>query len=329
MDKIFKRKNNSLNFEELDEKNIILGLLEIVASKKCNLACEHCMRGDAKNEEISKETYDAIFEKVSVIENLNLGGGEISLSPVIIANLVDSLEENNVIVNSFAVTTNGTFLIQEYIDELLRLKAYIDKCRDKNITAFTKLPEPYFYIVVSTDDFHLDQMIKNGYTLDNLLDNIKRYREAFGDECIEFKGYCDFEVLDEGRAKKLPEMDGINKVIPKPLSQRFSYTPLSQETSIIDGFLSISSDGEVLPGCNFSFENEKIFSAGNIRDKKLSEIFKNINLSAVPLNKLNRFRNKTLKAESINLKAYKKYDLSVGRKKEAFFWLNSQPEKDK
>ena len=162
---LFKRKKNNINFEELDKKNIMLGILEIIVTKKCNLACAHCMRGDAQNQDITKETYDAIFDKIQFIENLNLGGGEISLSPKVITDLIASLKEHKTIVNSFALTTNGTIISQEFIDALLELKEYVYKCREEKITIFKSLEKSQFHIVISTDDFHLNEMIKKGYKI--------------------------------------------------------------------------------------------------------------------------------------------------------------------
>ena len=143
---LFKRKKNNINFEELDKKNIMLGILEIIVTKKCNLACAHCMRGDAQNQDITKETYDAIFDKIQFIENLNLGGGEISLSPKVITDLIASLKEHKTIVNSFALTTNGTIISQEFIDALLELKEYVYKCREEKITIFKSLEKSQFHI---------------------------------------------------------------------------------------------------------------------------------------------------------------------------------------
>ena len=41
--------------------------LAIELTRKCNLKCNHCMRGNAENKEMSNETLDRIFEEISTI----------------------------------------------------------------------------------------------------------------------------------------------------------------------------------------------------------------------------------------------------------------------
>ena len=73
--------------------------LEIILTQKCNLTCSHCMRGDCMGKEISEEVLDALFKKVIYIENLALGGGEITLVPEKIRLVTQKLKEYNIIVH--------------------------------------------------------------------------------------------------------------------------------------------------------------------------------------------------------------------------------------
>ncbi len=323
MENIFKRKKVDLS--NIDNERIFAQYLEIIATNKCNLACEHCMRGDAIDKDISKEVYDAIFEKINFVDDLELGGGEISLNPQLIADLTSSLKKHGTIINNFSLTTNGTVVTDDFIYELKKLKEYVDECNKQDLSIFSRVTPDNFCIVFSTDDYHINEMIKKGYTIETLLENIKKYRQALGDNCVDFKGYSDFEIIDEGRAKNIKNTN-VKKYIQKPLSNRFGYTNFNGNNCLITGLLAISADGEVLPCCNLSYENEKVFSAGNIIKRRLSRIFGNMNFSAVEPKKLNKFIKKIYNDAIANKNEYLKYFAYKGRDKNEYFWKNSAPE---
>lgn len=329
METTFVRKTNKSqdDLTIFDNHLVYVDNIEIVASKKCNLACKHCMRGNSQNETIKKEVFDELFKKIAMFEILNLGGGEISLSPSIINDLTTSLKEHKVVVNNFAFATNATVLTDEFLQELIKLKEYLDSVknifslynREKNI--------PNIHISISIDDFHLEEMIKKGYTLENFFDNIRKYREVFGDESIYFKALCDFDLIDEGRAKSI-QSSTISKTPFKPLSNEFGFVNLKNKIIALLGILSVSTSGEVLPDCNFSFENEKVFSIGNIKDCKLSTILSHLNIKDLQdIKYANKFNSEFIKKHSVSKLKYKKYMKAKGSIKEQLVLLNSAPQK--
>ena len=58
--------------------------LLLEATRKCNMACPHCMRGDAEELSMDYAVIDRIFEDVRQIDHLVLTGGEPSLAPYVI-----------------------------------------------------------------------------------------------------------------------------------------------------------------------------------------------------------------------------------------------------
>ena len=58
----------------------------IEVTRRCNMCCAHCLRGDAENIDIQEKYIDAFldsFEKGACISSLTFTGGEISLNYVI------------------------------------------------------------------------------------------------------------------------------------------------------------------------------------------------------------------------------------------------------
>lgn len=326
---IFKRKKkNNLDLSQLDEKAVFITTLEIIGTKKCNLACAHCMRGDAQNADISPETYDTIFDKFDVIENLNIGGGEVAVSPHVLNDLVESLEKHDTIVNEFALTTNATIASDEFIASLMRVKQYVNKSASSGVSLFRRPEVSNFHIVISTDDFHIEEMLKKGYTFEDFINNIIKFRQVFGDNSVELKYFSDFEVIDEGRGKNIEQTKQVKKYIQKPLSSEFAITNIDK-ASVITGMLAISTDGEVLPCCNLSYDNEKVFSVGNIKDYKLSELFSRLNTKEIEFNEIDSFIRKMNKKNSVNEGDFKRYHKMGGGKKQDLIWFYSNPQNAK
>ena len=93
--------------------------LTIEITRKCNLKCRHCMRGEAQNITLSTEVIDKIFEQVKDCRTLSLtGGGEALLEIDVIDYLVDKINANNWNTESIQLTTNGTIVDKKIINIL-------------------------------------------------------------------------------------------------------------------------------------------------------------------------------------------------------------------
>ena len=59
---------------------ISYGNLCLEITRRCNMACAHCLRGDAQNVDMSHEIIDRALENVLSIGSLTFTGGEPSLN---------------------------------------------------------------------------------------------------------------------------------------------------------------------------------------------------------------------------------------------------------
>ena len=71
--------------------NLYLGVTRI-----CTLECEHCLRGNRRNEYMSLETIDNAFKDVKEIDTLLLTGGEPLLAIKQIREILKQIKKNNV-----------------------------------------------------------------------------------------------------------------------------------------------------------------------------------------------------------------------------------------
>ena len=109
-----------------------------------------------------------------------------------------------------------------------------------------------------------------------MLDNIKKYQEILGEDCVRASYGCDYDVLREGRAKNISTDVHISKqYLPKHL-----YYMESNKSVVISPVITIGATGEVIP-LNIAFDREKVLSFGNIKNEKLSAIMQRFKMEKV------------------------------------------------
>ena len=82
----------------------------IEVTRRCNMCCALCLRGDAENIDIQEKYIDAFldsFEKGAYISSLTFTGGEISLNIPAIRYTLKAANERGIAVGSFYMVTNG------------------------------------------------------------------------------------------------------------------------------------------------------------------------------------------------------------------------------
>lgn len=119
-EKLFKNIEKSIN----SNKKYSCYNINIEITRKCNFACEHCMRGDAQNITITKEIIDRIFDEIQDVKGfINLTGGEPLIAIDMIEYFVNKLIESKWEPLLFGIVTNGNVISsnQKIIDLLCRL----------------------------------------------------------------------------------------------------------------------------------------------------------------------------------------------------------------
>ena len=254
-------------------KNPVIAIenLAIELTRKCNLRCGHCMRGESEAKEISDQTLDRIFENISIVGLLNFIGGESSLAVDRINQLVDTLKRHKTIVHSILVFTNAIDISDEYINVLKNLRDIaIDDYNDS--VGFTKRNEKEgkypLKIVVSLDKFHLDSSDKLGVQRSKIKSNIERLAQIFP---VEIDKLCNYVVYNEGRSTQLSS----TYKAPSP-SQKYCYTYRSYDNLLLIGpLLAIQYDGKIVEA-NRSYSYNDKNGIGNINTESLFSMLKKL-----------------------------------------------------
>ena len=233
----------------------ISGACDVVieVTRRCNMCCAHCLRGDAEAVDIQERYIDAFldsFANAGHISSLTFTGGEISLNIPAIRYTLNAVRERNISVGSFYMVTNGK-AVDKMVELALASLEWWNYCDDKDDYSCG--------LCISSDDFH--EAIP--YESKSILSGLK-YNS--NDKVTDFhRAY----LLNEGRAKNL-DSDIYKKREPHVDKLEYEFS----KTGGIDfysGELYLNAIGDVVSGCDWSYKSQKKYRFGNVMNKNWLE----------------------------------------------------------
>ena len=120
----------------------------IEVTRRCNMCCAHCLRGDAESIDIQEKYIDAFldsFEKGAYISSLTFTGGEISLNIPAIRYTLKAVKERGIAVGSFYMVTNGK-AVDKMADLAMASLEWWTYCDEKDGDMCS--------LCISSDNFH-------------------------------------------------------------------------------------------------------------------------------------------------------------------------------
>lgn len=145
-------------------RKIIWGEVMPEVTRKCQLHCPHCCRGDAQNVDMSKEIVDAFLNQTAAIRILEFAGGEPTLNIEIMDYWISEMKRRDIPLGGIIVFTNAIELSESVKRFYQNAYAYIDFCRKskKIFTETRTLARVHPIIVqVSRDTFHGNDIEQN------------------------------------------------------------------------------------------------------------------------------------------------------------------------
>ena len=213
--------------------------IAIEMTRRCNMTCEHCLRGDARNVDLLPGVIEALVyeidQRIVECEYLIFTGGEplMNHKPIIWA-LKELMKAHPFVsVPQFDIVTNGSFW---HPDLILTLIEYHALCTIHQ-------GESGCTICVSTDQYHdgPDELIH------------EMYRSLYFYSPSKEGNIEPKSIIDQGRAHQ------------HSLAEREDMPGLSDT-------VYITYDGNVLFGCDYSYDNMPKHYIGNILEEPLSAI---------------------------------------------------------
>ena len=234
--------------------------LVIEITRRCNAQCEHCLRGDAQNVDINNKVIDAMLEGVNFISHVAFTGGEPSLAVPKIKYFLKVIKERNIGLGSFYVVTNDKVKSLKLALALIELYDYCD-----NNDEMTGL-------CISKDQFH-------EYEIDSVSEADKLYRSLSFYRPDERSGQLrpDF-IISEGRAL----INGLGNRTKDIEEIYFELNEDEDTIDYIDNTVYVNALGDIIPGCDFSFETQEKIKIGNVLNNTIEEIFLNAREKVAP-----------------------------------------------
>ena len=240
---------------------IYVNYLAIEVTRRCNMKCNHCLRGDAQNLDISTAVLSEIAKHIYP-GSVTFTGGEPSLNVPAIKRYFELAERCGTMPNDFYVATNGAASKEQMRDLALTL-----------LEAYSKMAEPDMCAVdVSVDMFHeAFRDNDNAKILRGLSFLGRGKKHSVKDDDLSW-------LLNTGRANE----NGIGVRAPEVLRTDMDelVTHYSTENdSISFDTLYIAANSNVVDGCDSSYEDiddeENVICKVNQLQKKVKDYVKN------------------------------------------------------
>ena len=223
-----------------------LDSLVIEVTRKCNMACAHCLRGESQSIDIDTKYIDVLLNNVSGICNVTFSGGEPSLNVPAIEYVLERCKALQIPVGSFYVVTNGKADPTPLAIACLKWYAY---CDDKE--------DGMCGLTMSKDMFH--DYVNQDH--EDLLRGLSFFNED------KFTDFNKVKIINEGRAE---ELGGFAKVDQASRHGDFCYEDWQDECRI-ESLIYLSANGDVKTDCDVAYDNDD-YTIGNLRDSSLSYI---------------------------------------------------------
>ncbi len=228
--------------------SVVYSSLVLEVTRRCNMQCEHCLRGEAQSMNMSDKVIHSLMSRVDHIPHVTFSGGEPTLNVHAIRKFYEYMRWRNVEVGSFYVVTNGKIASRSLVSVLNDM---YDLCTDRD--------EEMCRLAVSQDYYHERYDPKTGLKrLPSIYQDLPYYRPE------DKKDINPKYIINEGRAY----WNGIGMVNREAEGWEVSYCA---GEFYIQNTIYISANGNINLGCDFSFDRCDEEAIGNILDDKMLE----------------------------------------------------------
>jgi hypothetical protein len=215
-------------------------------TRRCNMHCAHCLRGDAQNIDMPLSVMDKALDYFDSVETVGFGGGEISIAPEKLDELLSITKAHNLHPASFYGVTNGKVVSDDFLLTMLRwYRTVMENGGEPEMSG----------LAFSSDCFHEPIPAENR----EILRGFSFFRE--NDKKTDWN---KLPLINEGRAKSLI---GYKK---RELAMDGPEIDISGDAVTID-IAYVTCDGDVLCTCDAAYDDQERFRIGNIYDPEWVE----------------------------------------------------------
>lgn len=214
----------------IKQQNISIDYLSIEVTRRCNMSCLHCLRGDAEDCDMNMRYVNTLFKKIDHIGNLTITGGEPSLATSVINKIIKAAQIHNVDVSSFYLVTNARSISKQFIFTLLRM--YVEFNNDWSETTAVEY---------SNDNYHPGEPDTEGL---QLLKGLSFFSPRNENDDAEYS------LLSEGKAPDYYQCR--HSVTP----ECFDVNVDEDQITVNEGTLYLNCKGMLVAGCDWSYATQ-------------------------------------------------------------------------
>ena len=257
-----------LNTLEHEDTKFHFAYIAFELTRKCNLKCAHCLRGEWQNLTMTKEVIDKMLEVSSGIDFIFFTGGEPFLAPDLIEHIVDRVIALDFDAKYINVITNGTILNSLGIRSVQAMNRFAEWSYKKNGI------EQAASITISNDIYH-------GTTPQEAVDFYLPYVDEKYTK-VEIQERND-TIGNADRAKK-------NHVATNDMPVVYAYPRRIRitEDNVVPCKFDLSPKGELIVGEFNTWEEKDANPIGNIMQESLVRMFERNQWSELPCNEVKR-----------------------------------------
>ena len=224
----------------MDYKNVqkieITQHLCIETTRRCNMRCAHCMRGDAESIDLDSNALHAFMQRVKGIGTLVPTGGEPTLNPNALKQITTAIQYYDIDISSVYIVTNALIIPDEFIINLMEL--------------LLKADEPDLCgIAVSDDVYHDDIPLKNK-------EKLALFANYYPDD--KRIDWSKVSMFNLGRAKNIDSMK------KNPGTRKPDEVEIYDDTLYYGGVLTLTVDGDLLPDSEYEYAEAKQIRICNV-----------------------------------------------------------------
>ena len=226
---------------------ITLNCLILEITRRCNMSCDHCLRGDAQAMDIDPKVIDKVLDQVESVGSIVFTGGEPTLNIPAIRYFTRAIKKRKLSLGYFYVVTNGKKESLPFVKALIDLYNICDNYDEEDF---------FGGLAVSKDQYH------------EAINPLKIYKVLKFYHPKENSGPIDSEqLLGEGRAAE-------NYLTDKAPETLYKFNLEGDEDLYIED-LYVAANGNIVSNCNMSFNRIDKESFGNVLTESLENIIKN------------------------------------------------------
>lgn len=165
---------------------IVFNQLIFEVTRRCNMACGHCLRGDAQNVDLSSVDIDGVLDQTEAIGQLAISGGEPILNVAGMRYIANGIARRGIPLMRVEIITNGLVYDERFIAIVKRFSEIVHLTQQHGYE--NREREPWrIQVGVSLDRYHESpELCKKNYL---------RYKNAM-------KGFAEVLQVRHGNAPR-------------------------------------------------------------------------------------------------------------------------------